>query len=91
MKLNIYIQTTRGGETMSKICKTCQQELGETMFHQRTKSKDGLQASCKKCNILKAKEWAREHPERVAITRGNRRLKLKAEKQRQADIENNNE
>jgi hypothetical protein len=76
---------------MSKICKTCHEELSETLFHQRTKSKDGLQMSCKKCNIKKAKEWAREHPERVTISRRNRQIKIKAEKQRLKDLETNTE
>lgn len=49
--------------TRMKICGYCEQELPDTSFHKRARSKDGLASECRDCRSVKAARRYREDPD----------------------------
>lgn len=47
-----------------KVCYRCKKSKPFSAFHKKSAAKDGLQASCKKCNNNSAREWQQANPEK---------------------------
>lgn len=48
----------------SKRCNVCQDEKPLADFYRHAKSPDGRGYTCKKCSVARARQWAKEHPDR---------------------------
>lgn len=46
-----------------KLCKSCGLVKSSTEFHKNKSRTDGLQYSCKACNISKVRAWQQKHPD----------------------------
>jgi ribosomal protein L44E len=58
-----------------KLCRICGEEKEPSEFYLNPRNKDGLISYCKKCSKENSKEWAKNHPDKIAIF--NRRYKRK--------------
>ena len=63
--------------TQSKRCASCKQSRPLTEFNRRSKSRDGLQPTCRECNRASARDYyARNreaHVRRIVAAKGERR------------------
>jgi len=47
-----------------KVCPSCGMDKPAADFFRARKNKDGLNYECKKCNMMRCKQWTRDNPER---------------------------
>lgn len=55
-----------------KKCGTCQESLDVSRFGKDRRNNDGLFGSCKNCEGIRVKSWAKAHPEAIVEIRKNR-------------------
>lgn len=60
-----------------KKCNKCGEEKNRAEFYKQVSTKDGLAPHCKVCHDKRVRQWAKEHPQKIAVGQYRKHLKAK--------------